>query len=511
MKKNTSAKQETVILTVMNALIRGFGLLLRVILSRLLGAEVMGISELAGSVHSLAITPLSSGLPVAISRMTAKAKKEHESLSLLAGISIVRIFSLVMMPLLLLFSPLIAQWLGDERVLPSLWVTAPCILVIGYSAIYNGYCYGIEQTRLPALSELLEQVVRIGATMALLYAFPQAGLGEIAVLIFAGMVISECVSAFTMWRMYGKLKLRPHVTPPQGYRKEFFGIVIPVSCNALLINAVASADIAILPERLVQSGLSYEDALAQMGIVSGIASPILFLPMALVASLVTVAMPEISRFYATGNADRTAVFAEKALIGAGLIGIPATAMLLPLSPMIARLFFFQAVETSTFYWLGLSVVLIYYQMLTGCLLNGTGHQQFAVMTALTSEILQLALVWFLAKRPTFGVTGYLLAMCVAPCYVAVCNTVHLLQLGILRAHPARWLRLPLLCGATVFLWTRIFLSFGMDWLGNQWLALTFALGSASILYVILLRAFGIKIEQYLSIRSRDTANMFLFY
>ena len=76
--KAVGAKKQTVFLTGVNAVVRALGLLMRVMLSRLLGAEIMGIAELAQGVHMLAITPLTSGLPLAISRMTARAPKDEK-------------------------------------------------------------------------------------------------------------------------------------------------------------------------------------------------------------------------------------------------------------------------------------------------------------------------------------------------------------------------------------------------------------------------------------------------
>ena len=55
--KAVGAKKQTVFLTGVNAVVRALGLLMRVMLSRLLGAEIMGIAELAQGVHMLAITP----------------------------------------------------------------------------------------------------------------------------------------------------------------------------------------------------------------------------------------------------------------------------------------------------------------------------------------------------------------------------------------------------------------------------------------------------------------------
>ena len=59
--KAAGAKKQTVFLTGVNAVVRALGLLLRVMLSRLLGAEIMGIAELAHHVLGL---PVRVGMPL---------------------------------------------------------------------------------------------------------------------------------------------------------------------------------------------------------------------------------------------------------------------------------------------------------------------------------------------------------------------------------------------------------------------------------------------------------------
>ena len=131
---DASVKKQTLLVTGLNGMIRVMGFFLRILMSRMLGAEMMGIAELASGVHMMAITPLTSGLPMAISRLTAKASDHQQTEPLQTGLWLVRRVALWLIPLFLLLSPLIARWTGDIRVLPSLWFTAPCILILGYIA-----------------------------------------------------------------------------------------------------------------------------------------------------------------------------------------------------------------------------------------------------------------------------------------------------------------------------------------------------------------------------------------
>lgn len=516
MNEKSTFAQRLAVLCYSNLGLTLLGFFYRIFLSRMAGAEGLGVYRLVFSVYIVIQAASLSGVTMACTRLSAAwmAQGKFHAIRRLVRTAFVTFFTIFGCCALIVLTCgdwIGTQILGDERTIAAMPVLLICIGLTGVENIFKSTMIGINRVENAAVSEVGEQIIRIASTMALLYCFPDADLGLIAVLIFAGWTISECFSATLMTAMYARLRLQAGTQPPAGYLREFAQIVAPVSVNALLINAVASADAVILPQRLVLAGLTYEDALSQMGIVSGIAMPILFLPMALVSSLATIAMPEISRLWALGNHDRTARFAQSTLRGVGLIGIPATALLMPLAPTIARLFFYQPVRENMFAWLGCSVVCIYFQMITAGLLNGTGHQKFAVTTVLTSEILQLGLVWMLASQPAFGIDGYLIAMCVAPLYVTVLNLVRLCQLGILRVHPLRMFGVPLLCGAVMYLWTRVFLWIFLGWFGQQWLALSCAAGSAILLYVVLLRLFGIRIGKYLQIRSRDTAKMFFMY
>ena len=120
-----SLRYQTIILTGANILVRGAGFVMRILLSRWMGAETIGIMELASSAHMLAITPVTAGLPLAVSRLTAKAAHPQRTQALAAGRWLVNRLSLIIMPVFFLLAPLIAQALGDLRTLPSLLCTVP--------------------------------------------------------------------------------------------------------------------------------------------------------------------------------------------------------------------------------------------------------------------------------------------------------------------------------------------------------------------------------------------------
>lgn len=128
--------------------------------------------------------------------------KDEKQKPLLAGVFLVRVASAALIPALLLFSPLLARWMGDVRVLPSLWFSAPCILILGYSAAFNGYCYGMERSLEPAMSELIEQAARLILSFFLLTWLSRLTAAWLAAVPVVATMLAEIIGLiFVIWRL----------------------------------------------------------------------------------------------------------------------------------------------------------------------------------------------------------------------------------------------------------------------------------------------------------------------
>ena len=515
MRKYDNFMNRLLLLCFSNIGLQLLGFVYRIFLSRFAGAEGLGVYRLAYSAYVVIHAAALSGVTMACTRLSAEwsAQGKIGAVRLLVRRAFRTFFCffLCAASILILFRDWIGtNILGDSRTVDAIPIMLVCIALTGIENVLKSTMIGLNRVDNAALSELTEQLVRIGATILLLSFEQTQNLGRIAVLIFLGMSLSECVSAFLMVQMYRSMHLPKMCQPPLG-ENPFWKIVLPVSFSALLANGMASAGAVILPSRLVISGLSRAEAVAELGVVSGIASPIMLLPIALLSSLCTVAMPQASRYAALHDRKLLQHFTSQSLFATGIVGIPATALLLPLAPVIARLFFYRAVPTGYFWLIGISAILCYYQMITACLLNGIGKQQFAVFTALSGEVLQLALVYLLTGEPHLRVYGFLIAECIAPFWVTLCNISKLVMSKAFVIRLQRFLGAPMLCGFAVFLWTRVFYTFFVGWLGGQWGALVCTAVCAIALYLCFLRLFDIKIEKYLSVQNHARHDFMLFY
>ncbi len=201
-KETTSAGQGVVLLTALGAASQLLGFGYRVVLSRLVGAEVMGLYQLVMPVYSVLLSLTAVGLTSAVSNLTA----QHLALgNRRVGRSrrctpVCGLFSLVLLPV----GAVADLWVG--RHLRRLAGGRPDPAGADPAGALRGPHRGGELAQalllrrrawcgLPAVAELLEQLVRTAAVLGLLVLFlpqyPERAVG----LIVAGMVICEVFSA----------------------------------------------------------------------------------------------------------------------------------------------------------------------------------------------------------------------------------------------------------------------------------------------------------------------------
>ena len=131
--------QKTLFLSASHFVVRSIGFLLRLWLSRELGAQAMGLVELAQSAQMLLITPVVTGLPAAVSRLCAKAEGKERARVVRCALLLALPVSLILAALAFFLREPLCLWLGDIKTLPALLCFLPCIPILGASCVLNGY------------------------------------------------------------------------------------------------------------------------------------------------------------------------------------------------------------------------------------------------------------------------------------------------------------------------------------------------------------------------------------
>ncbi len=502
-----------IILVFSNCALQLLGFIYRIFLSDFAGAEGLGIFRIIISAYTVINAVCLSGIIMALSKITSELSTQNNYGKIVALKSLgIRIFLILFLtcaiPVLFWNDFIAINILKDIRTADALLMMLGCLFLTGFENINKAVFIGIQRMDIIAKSECTEQIIRIFAVVGLLYFFKGTGLNNVGFFVMLGMTISEIFSVLYLTYCYQKNfgKIKKIKLSKEKYR-SFAEISIPITISALINNILSSADAIILPQRLVAAGFTQSEALSELGIISGMTMPIIMLPIAIIGSISTVVLPNISKSMATGNKYKLNVRISRSLRITGLVGVPATCAIIPLSPYLLNLLFDISVSYNYLLMLGISVIFIYYQIITGSVLNGMGQQKLTMTSSVIGEVVQLFLLWNLVSIPKLNIYGYIISIIIAPLIVTILNLLNINRFVTIKFTLRRFLFEPILCGTCVYFWVCYIFKMTNYIFNSQVTTIIVATLSAFVVYLIILKITGIKIYDYINtLKTSDTQN-----
>lgn len=405
--------RDAVFLTLISAVSQLLGFGYRVALSRLVGAQVMGLYQLIMPAYSVLMSLTAIGLTAAVSNLSARwlAQRNLRAARQTVGLSL-RWFLLAAAVVggvsIVLYDPISVYLLGDARTQLGLVLLVPCVMLTGVENVHKYFFYGSGKVRPPALVELTEQFVRAGAVLGLLVLLAPRDPEQSVGVIVTGMILCEVVSAATLVVLYRRWCRRVGnggrgERAAQLYRR-IWAIAAPVGLTALLGNGMNAANAALIPQRLAAFGMSREQAMSAFGVVCGMTMPMLALPTVFLSPLNLVVMPRVARAAVLGQKETVRWGIGRSVEVVSLVILPCMALLMVLGGDVGLLLFGQSRAGEHIVPLAVAMAMGCYQsVLTGGL-NATDHSAGAAAAALIGDVVQLAVTVYAVKE--YGLEGY---------------------------------------------------------------------------------------------------------
>ena len=399
--KEMSLRRQAAVTACGGAAVRALGFALRLWMSRSLGAEAVGIMELAAGAHALAVTPGAAGLPGAVSRLTARAESKEDQWQVLhAGKTLALRTGLLLWPLFFLLSPWIARWLGDPRTLPSLWFYAPCVLLIALSSVYDGYCFGQGRPVPPALSELTEQLTRLALVLGLAFMIPRVTAAWRAALPALAALAGEAAGLWVVRRMARNQTFSFDPAREAALRKHLLRLSLPLLVNRLTHTGLHTLCGVVIPLQLVAAGLDHGEAVSRLGMLNGMVLPLMFLPGLFSGALSAVGTPAVARCRTRRAENR---LMRKVLLSSLGIGCLCAAGLYAAAPLLSMgLYRLPELTPLIRACCPLAVALPVQQAASG-LMTGLGLQKKSLAASLMGAAATLLCTW--QWVPARGICG----------------------------------------------------------------------------------------------------------
>ena len=287
--------KSVLVITAFAVCTRIIGFVFRIFLSRILGAEMLGVYQMAMSIFMILLTIISSGLPLVISREVAKTERGSSKVLhiTLAGLLIGVVASLILCAVVLLCQSCLGFIFTDHRSIGILIALLPAIIASSVYAVLRAVWWGEKRFFLLGLTELIEQVARVLLFVLFLgFAFFFADLAHLSAWAFSGACI---ISAAVVVIIFLKCnKFTRDTAPRQHYLKPLLKSAAPITGVRILGSLAFPVISILLPLRLVAAGWDNVSAISQLGVIVGMTFPLLTIPSTVISSLATALVPELS-------------------------------------------------------------------------------------------------------------------------------------------------------------------------------------------------------------------------
>lgn len=410
------------ILTLAGLMVKVIGSVNRILLSRLLGGEGIGLYQMAYPVYLLLVAISSAGIPVAISIIVAEklAQKDFAnvqrifkvSLGLMAATGFVLATGLYLAAGWLISSGIIT----DERAYCGLLALTPAIFFSTVLACFRGFFQGNQLMTPPAVSQILEQLVRVVTMVVLAYLLLPYGLEYAAAGAAFGAVPGAVTGLLVLSFFYVKYRkywqLPENTIGVPGGQRESVGslakrlalLALPVSCANSVVPLTSSIDMLLVPNRLISSGLAVDEATTLFGYLAGMAQPLLLLATIPTTALAASLVPAVSEAFTLGDRRSVERKAATAMKLCCLITVPAAIGMGVLAEPLSLLLYGTPKAGVAIMHSAPALWLLGMQQISTGVLQGIAKINLPMCNMLCGLTAKVAAVWFLTNA-SFGIAG----------------------------------------------------------------------------------------------------------
>ncbi len=278
------------------------GALYRIPLTNILGGYGMGLYQIVYPVYCILLTVSATGIPSSIAKLTAEriGKKQTVKPLFKTAMKLFVVVGLVGTALMIALAPFLARMQNSKEVTAGYFALAPSVFLVSAISVYRGYFQGKNNMFPTALSEVVEQVVKVAIGLLLARLF-RSDVAKAVVFLLLAVSISELVALLLMIWLYRREQRRLplqnmslHAEKDGGkYKmKDILRLSIPVTFSSILLPLSNLID-SVLVVRFL-NGFA-QDGVALYGLFSGGAITIMNLCVSVCYGVAVASVPAVSQ------------------------------------------------------------------------------------------------------------------------------------------------------------------------------------------------------------------------
>lgn len=386
-----------------------------------LGAEGMGLLQLALTVQALGVTLATSGIRYSATRLLAQelglGRPERVRRVVRGCCGYALAFSLPTAAAALALAEPVARFAGDIRIAPALRLLSLGLPLLSLNSVLGGYFTAVGRPWKGTAVQACEQLLGAGLTLLLL-SRPGEGMVWGCKAVAAATAAGDGAALLFAFALYSRdLGLLPGTEkacsafPLAG---RLLRLSLPLALSSYARTALSTLRHLLVPKALRRSGIGAARALEVYGTVGGMVLPVLTFASVFFTALAELLIPELTR--AQVRKDRVGLEATSGrMLRLCLLFSSAVALILWCAGPALGLWLYRSEDAGELIRaLAPLVIVMYLDTVVDGMLKGLGLQLDSMLINLADACLTLLAVWTLIPR--FGIRAYIAVFYGSECF-----------------------------------------------------------------------------------------------
>lgn len=419
----SSVVKGTAIIGIAGILVKILGAVFRIPLTNWAGDLGMSYYQVAYNIYNALVVMALAGFPVAISKLVsenlARGHYGNAHKVFQIAIKLMAVIGGLSAGICFFGAEYFAEKVNNPLAATSLKAIAPALIFVPIVASFRGYFQGRNNMKPTALSEIVEQSVRVFVGLTLARVFVKTDL----VKAMSGATFGATVGSFTacllMVGIYFLFKptVKKQIARDDGYYedslsilKKILVIAVPIIIGAEIIPIMYSIDMGIIMNRLEGTGWTDIEARSMYGLMSAYCNTLINMPEFLIHAIAVSMVPSIAHSAAKGNKEDVSASINTGYRLTTTIAFPCMVGIFALAKPILLLLYRSQPEqaasaTNILMVMSLTiVVLALYETSTGTL-QAVGKQYIPVINVAIGAVVKIILTYVLVGIHSINILG----------------------------------------------------------------------------------------------------------
>lgn len=412
----------TIILIIGGLLTKILGMIIKIIMTRIVGVEGIGLYMLIFPTFALFMTISQLGFPVAISKLVSEDNYNNKNI-IFSIIPFSLILNIILMFVIILISPILAnQLLKDPRCYYPILAIGLVLPFDTLSSILRGYFFGKQKMIPHVVSNITEQITRlILITITIPTLLNKSLVYAVSGLILVN-VISELFSSLVLFFFLPKkfkLRKKDIILDPLNL-KAVLNISLPTTGSRIIGSIGYFLEPIILTFILLKVGYSNSFIVREYGIVSGYVLPLLLLPSFFTGAISQALLPVVSKAYANNDKIYIIRKVKQTIFFSLLIGLPVTLIFEIIPSIPLKLIYNTNLGISYIRFLAPVCLIQYIQSPLTSSLDAMGKSKINMNTTIIGMSIRIiSLLTFSAFK--IGIWGLILGISISTIFITLYN------------------------------------------------------------------------------------------